>query len=366
MVILRVVSLLVLGLLSTDSPAQQVQVKPVTAHELPPVIDGNTAAYWRDGVFTIFHSDGNPTISQGSNQFDLGPAIPIYFNSDEHRPVWFEAVWQDSDGTLFLWYHHEPKTCENGLVAPKIGAAVSYDGGLTVEDLGIILEAGDSPNCEAQNGFFSSGHGDMSSVYDEASGYFYFFFTNYGGPLSTQGVVTARMSFADRFEPIGKVHKFYNGHWEEPGLGGLTTPIFQAKTGWQDKEADSYWGPSVHWNTHLHQWVMLLNHACCYSGWPQQAIRISFNADLAAAGSWKPAVTVLDGDQLPDRPGFYPQILGLDEDGTDNKGGRVSRLYVQGVSRWELILDPETPPPDEILIDSISPIDKPKPRPIKP
>jgi hypothetical protein len=355
MVIFRVVGLLAIGLAGTLGRAQQIQVKPVVAYELPPVIDGNTAAFWRDGVLTIFHSDGNPTISRGPSQFDLSPAIPVDFKSDQHRPVWFEAVWQDSDGTLFLWYHHEPKTCENGLVSPKIGAAISRDGGLSVEDLGIVLEAGDSPNCSAQNGFFSSGHGDMSAVFDETSGYFYFFFTNYGGPLATQGVVTARMALADRFEPAGKVHKFYNGTWQEPGLGGLTTPIFAAKTSWAEKEADSYWGPSVHWNTHLRQWVMLLNHACCYTGWPQRAIRISFNTDLAAAGLWKQAVAVLDGDQLPDRPAFYPQILGLDEGGTDTRGGQVSRLYVQGVSRWELILDPEAPRADEILDDSVSP-----------
>lgn len=352
-----------LALWASLAIAQHIEVKPVASHELPPVIDGNTAAYWRDGILTIFHSDGNPTLSQGPNQFELGPAIPIDFRSDQHKPVWFEAVWQDEDGTLFLWYHHEPKTCENGLVSPKIGAAISHDGGFHVEDLGIILEAGDPVNCEAQNGFFSSGHGDMSAVFDKASGYFYFFFTNYGGPVANQGVVTARMAFADRFAPVGAVHKFYNGLWEEPGLGGRTTPIFAAKAGWELKEANSYWGPSVHWNTNLQQWVMLLNHACCYSGWPQSAIRISFNANLAAAGSWKPAVAILDGNQLPDRPAFYPQILGLDEDGTDTRGGRISRLYVQGVSRWELILDPADSPIEEVLDDSILPIAKPKTKP---
>jgi hypothetical protein len=324
-----------------------VFLKPVQRNVLPEIIDGNTAAYWRDGMLTIFHSSGVPTISRGTSQFDLSPAIPVTFITEQHKPVWFEAVWQDADGTLFLWYHHEPKTCENGLSSPKIGAAISYDGGLTVEDLGIVLESGDPVNCAAENGFFASGHGDMSAVYDASSGYFYFFFTNYGGPLSGQGVATARMAFEDRLSPAGKVFKFYNGLWEEPGLRGLVTPIFRAKTGWERQDTDSYWGPAVHWNTHLKQWVMFLNHACCDTGWPQVGIGLSFNSDLAAAGIWKSPIRILDRAQLPNRPGFYPQILGLEADGTDTLGGRTSRLYVHGISDWEITFDEETPPEDD-------------------
>jgi hypothetical protein len=40
-------------------------------------------------------------------------------------------------------------------------------------------------------------------------------------------------------------------------------PIFPATEPWHDEDlnVDAFWGPSVHWNTHLQQYVMLLNKA---------------------------------------------------------------------------------------------------------
>ncbi len=336
--------------------AQRVFIRPAPKNILPEIIDGNTAAYWRDGVLTIFHSSGVPTLSQGPSQFELGPAIPVHFDNDTHKPVWFEAVWRDSDGTLFLWYHHEPRVCGEKLAGPKIGAAISHDGGFTVQDLGIVLESSDPPKCDAKNGFFATGHGDMSAVYDNTTGYFYFFFTNYGGPASGQGVATARMAFEDRLAPQGRVFKYHDGAWESPGVGGAVSPIFPAARAWEHDNADSHWGPAVHYNTYLKQWVMLLNRACCEPGWPQAGVYLSFNADLAAPTLWKAPRQILEPNQYPLHPGFYPQILGLEPDGTDTLGGQVSRLYLHGVSVFELAFDEETPIIDEPVDDSLNPL----------
>ena len=82
----------------------------------------------------------------------------------DHYPVWVESAWMDSDGILFAWYHREPQgLCGDRslLTAPEIGAAISFDGGKTLEDLGIILKSGEYPNCDARNGFFAGGHGDF-------------------------------------------------------------------------------------------------------------------------------------------------------------------------------------------------------------
>ncbi len=322
---------------------------------LPEIIDGNTAAVWQGDALTIFHSDGKPTLSVGPNQFELSPAIPIQFNSEEPKSIWFEAVWKDADGTLLLWYHTEPRVCEDGKKArPQIGAAISRDGGYTVDDLGIILDAADEANCSAGNEFFAAGHGDMSAVYDPQTEHFYFFFTNYGGALASQGIVLARMAFADRYEPVGKVHKYYNGAWEEPGLRGLTTPLFPARRSWAETNMLSHWGPAVHWNQYLNQWVMLLNEACCEENWPQTGIWISYGTDLSNLESWTRPVQLLGRGQLPKQPGFYPQILGLEPGvGTDTLGGKISRLYVHGISDWEIEFDfakPEVsdPPPPPI------------------
>jgi hypothetical protein len=308
--------------------------------DLPTHIDGNSPAFWYQGELRLFSSTGNPEmISRARDQFGPWRSELVDLTFHGHVPVWVESAWLDSDGTLFAWYHHEPSgVCDgSSLTSPEIGAAVSFDGGRTLIDLGIVLKSGELPDCGAKNGFFGGGHGDFSVVPDRENNYFYFMFTNYSGPLEEQGVVVARMSFAERYAPVGAVWKYYNGEWDEPGLGGRTTAIYRANTAWQRQDADSYWGPAVHWNTYLGKYVMLLNRACCAPGWPQEAIYIAFIDDLGQPKQWGTPARLLKASNISVGPGFYPQVLGLEEGETDSVAGWYARLYVQGVSYWEII-----------------------------
>ncbi len=112
------------------------------------------------------------------------------FLSTEAKAVWLESSWLDDDGTLLVWYHHEPGgLCgAESLTAPKIGAAISWDGGLTVQDLGVVLDSPFPINCQSKNDFFGGGNGDFSVVPDQKRKYFYFFFTNYGGRWKNKGL----------------------------------------------------------------------------------------------------------------------------------------------------------------------------------
>jgi hypothetical protein len=333
--------------LTAGGAAQTVTLRPAPQVDLPPVIDGNSAAFWARGQFHLMHSSGEPSVSRGINQYSLPIRRSVAFTSTVHRPVWFESVWRDRDGTLFLWYHHEPENvCSgNDLTAPKIGAAVSYDNGVTVYDLGIVLESGYPVNCSAENGFFAGGHGDFTVVPDRERRYFYFFFTNYSGPLAEQGVATARMAFDDRHSPVGAVWKYFNGGWDEPGLSGSVTPVFPAKRSWTGDDTDSFWGPSVHWNTRLQQFVVLLNRSCCSPGWPQDGIYVSFNADPSQPEKWLTPQRLLPKALIPWSPGYYPQVLGIYAGETDSLAGPVARLYVHGRSVWEILFDPRDPDP---------------------
>jgi hypothetical protein len=328
--------------------AQQVEVRGAAPYYMPTPVDSNSPAYWYQGQLHILNSANAPLLSTGSSQFfqmeTMSPAVDRY----ENMPMWIEASWLDERGNLFGYYHHEPGGVCPNLTVPRIGAVLSRDGGESWIDLGTILESGDAPDCNAQNGFFAGGHGDFSIAVDARRRFVYFYFTNYGGDISRQGVAVARMSFADRFTPAGSVWKYFDGGWTEPGLRGLTSPILPAFTAWQQANADSFWGPSIHWNHHLESWVMLLNRACCAPRWPQEGIYISFNPNIRNPQGWSAPKKILS--DIGFKPGYYPQVLGTANGETDKVAGQVARLYIHGVSRWELVFHradglPAPPPP---------------------
>jgi hypothetical protein len=282
---------------------------------------------------------------EGPDQFTLGAAQPVTIDRMDHMPIWIESAWVDADGTIYGWYHHEPggKCASNDLTAPEIGAVVSRDGGKSFEDLGIVLSSGDPVDCSAKNGFFAGGHGDFSVILDREGSYFYFLFTNYAGDVESQGVGMARMAFTDRGKPQGTVVKFYQGEWQEPGINGRLTPVLPARVSWQRPDTDSFWGPAIHWNTHLEKYVVLLNRACCAPNWPQDGIYATFNPDLSHPQAWTVPQLVLSEIILG--PGYYPMAIGIGPGESDSLVGEVARLYVQGRSDWEIVFSPVTPPP---------------------
>lgn len=151
---------------------------------MPAVVDSNSPGFWRDGRFKVFNSTGVSLVSAGVDQFrwDGGSTQPVQVDLPDDFRMWIEAVWQDSDGSIYAWYHNEPEgLCpDSSLTAPQIGALVSYDGGKSFADLGIILSSGDPIDCSAQNAFFAGGHGDFSVILDREQRHFYFLFGNYG------------------------------------------------------------------------------------------------------------------------------------------------------------------------------------------
>lgn len=304
-----------------------------------PMVDGNSPSIWVDGALRVYTSTGDPLAMTGTSIFNLRQSQSPEVTPRDHYPIWLESVWADADGTIYAWYHHEPGgVCPGGkLTAPKIGALVSTDGGQTFRDLGIVLETGDALNCSAANGFFAGGHGDFSVIPDRQGQYFYFLFGNYSGPLEHQGVAVARMALEDRANPVGAVRKYYQGDWSEPGLGGMVTPVYRAQNSWESSAPESWWGPAISWNRHLNAYVMVMNKTCCDTGWPQEGIYLAVIGELSDPGHWGLPVKILDAEQVDFAPAFYPQVVGIDEGDTDTQAGQVARLFVKGVSDWEII-----------------------------
>ena len=322
--------------------AQHAVVRPATTTiDMPGQVDSNSPAFWKGGELHLLNSTGDgPVTTTGADQSHLGAPKAVSFKPMNPWPTWMEATWKDPSGVILGWYHQEhwgvcPGTT---LAAPHIGAAVSYDDGGTFYDLGQVIASGDPLDCTSKNGYFAGGQGDFSVILTRDHKFFYFLFSNYGGPLESQGVSIARMDYARRFVPGGAVYKYFNGAWSEPGIFGASTPVFPAQASWQSENTDSFWGPSVHWNTFLQSFVVLMHRSCCDSGFPQDGIYASYSADLNDPKSWtKPEKIVSD-------PGWYPQVLGQGAAGTDKQAGRVARLYIYGHSHLEIIFNKPKPP----------------------
>ena len=152
----------------------------------------------------------------------------------------------------------------------------------------------------------------------------------------------ARMLYAGRDAPVGKVWKWHSRSWKEPGIGGHVSPIFPVAIDWKRRDADAFWGPSIHWNTHLNQYVILLNRAID-KDWKQDGVYASFNPDVNVPGTWTEPIKILDRQEIKDVPGmesgWYPEVIGLDSRNheTDKCAGRVARFFVHGKSMWEAV-----------------------------
>ena len=305
--------------------------------------DSNCPAHWDGDTLFLINSCRGVRRSSGADLFNLNSVISSGLTDFSDGGYWIESTWKDSDGTLYAWYHNEPGgICpESDLTTPRIGAAVSYDNGRTFKNLGFVIETRDTVNCDALNGYDAGGNGDFSVLPDSAKEYFYFFFSIYGGDISEQGVAVARMRFEDRKNPVNKVWKSYNNGWNEPGLKGRATPIFPAKKNWAEAETDAFWGPSIHWNTHINRYVILLNRAKGPPGYFQEGIYVTFNPDIADPHGWTAPVRIFQGGW------WYPQVIGINPTTkeTDKLAGRVARFFMHGVSDHEvLFLNPDELP----------------------
>jgi hypothetical protein len=319
-----------------EAPPIQFRGAQSSALDKPGDTDCNSPAHWAGGTLYVFNSAGHPWRSAGPNLLQLtNDYRRCEYDNQVNGGRWIECTWQADDGSLFGWYHNEPGGLCPGkpLTAPRIGAVHSSDNGAHWRDLGVVLEAPPGTlRCDTANFYFAGGHGDFSILLDARREWLYFFVSTYVGGVTEQGVAIARMRWSDRDAPVGKVWKWCGGDWAQPGLGGRFTPIFPANRDWHSADADAFWGPSVHWNTHLRCYVMLLNRAID-KDWTQEGIYVSLCRDLAKPLSWSQPVKILGS---PGKDRWYPQVMGLEEGGMDKLAGKIARLFVRGRSAWEI------------------------------
>jgi len=272
---------------------------------------------------------GVPVRASGAALESLRSEGPVSFASHPGHGVWVEAIIPADDGTWYAYYHHERPAdfCgRHDRQLPRIGAMRSTDRGQTWDDLGIILDAPpDTEACDSGNRFVLGGVGDVTAALDAEAKDVYLYFSQYTRDPASQGVAVARLAWADRDEPAGKATLWNDGAWL-PDVSG--TPLNPPRQPFHDRSGanDVFWGPSIHWNTYLEQYVMLLNRAKD-DQFGQDGIYVSYSPTLADPLQWTEPVRLMSGG------GWYPQVIGTDVGtGTDRTAGRRARFFVTGRS----------------------------------
>jgi hypothetical protein len=332
---------------SADPRAIRVEVTQAPVIRLSGEADSNSPAVWdrvrgRDTLFVMTSINGRPSTASGATLGSLGPAREAAIEPWPGGGIWMEAIIKDVDGAWYGYYHNElpASMCrEPTKVIPKIGTARSIDRGRTWTPLGVILEAPPRTyDCGTDNKYFVGGVGDFTVQLDAASQDLYFFYSLYLRNQSGQGVGIARLAWADRDEPTGKIMVWRDGAWlPATAIGRMqplwlypaASPLFPTTQAWHDDDpaVNAFWGPSVHWNTHLSRYVMLLNRAKD-DNFTQEGVYLSSVASLENPTAWSPPMRILAGGE------WYPQVLGLESgEGTDKTAGERARLYMLGTSR---------------------------------
>ncbi|MFN8526746.1 MAG: hypothetical protein U0821_26880 [Chloroflexota bacterium] len=330
-----------------EDPLPSVSLREAPSFAFPLVsgrsADSNSPSHWDGDTFYLFNSVNRPWRSSGPGLHALGSASQVDVPTIPGvADRWLEATHKDAGGTLYGWYHVEPygicppetNRPDVPLTAPRIGAMKSTDNGAHWQDLGIVIEAPGKLRCNTANRYYASGVGDFTVLLDPSGQYFYFLFSCFAEDVGQQGVAAARMAYDQRDTPVGKVFKWHRGDWSQPGLSGQSSMVFPALVDWHQKGGNGFWGPSIHWNTHLEQYVMLLNRAAS-SDWQQEGVYVSFSQDIANPDSWTAPRRIRGGGD------WYAQVVGTDSvrRETDKVAGQIARYFEKGQSSFEIVFE---------------------------
>lgn len=337
------------------APHAQQEVLPsarlVSAPRLamPGAVDSNVPMTWEliDGAWRLFALTswgGIPALLSGFALDQMRQVGPVAIVGHPGDGIWIESIVADEAGTWYGYYHHERPADECGRPdrsIPRVGSARSTDRGLTWEDLGIVLAAPpDSTACASSNRFVLGGVGDVSALLTPDRRELFLFFSQYSKVPSEQGVMVARLAWADRDAPGGQATIWRNGAWlparriagrdeDSPATWEYPagTPLVPVSRPWHDNNiaADAFWGPSVHWNHYLERYVML--NRARNETFNNEGIYISYARTLDDPRAWSAPRKIMNGG------GWYPQVAGLEPtSGTDRQAGQRARFLVSGRS----------------------------------
>ena len=221
----------------------QVRVGPpvVVRGPFPDELDAPfTALKLSDGTFRGFSANGVTYAIDGPNLSDMGgqrqavlePGAPGSIN-DCGR--WLTSTTRS--GEIVIGMVHQERNCDYdlGRTDKSMAIATSSDNGLTWTDLGTILTGTDTPQPDR-----ITGEGDCTML-DGRDDYLYAYCLR----NSDWQTIVARAPLSDPTD----WHKYYEGAWSEPGLGGKASAIgflgpgagYMLEPGWAAAVATDPW-----------------------------------------------------------------------------------------------------------------------------
>lgn len=271
----------------TETVATPEQRRTAAKRAVPPLLD---IFAWPDGPFGVlasgtryafFATDGgrhrnakagsvtrtlgtlaNPlgnrdTVVDAGIQNDLG-LDPLYrtYGYIGGGPVYMIPRGLRGAGSLLTVFHAERNTMANGFYS-SLGLARSTDGGRSWHDLGEIVEA-NRPYRPAGPSFEI---GMSQIVIDPTGAYVYVYFPDW---LRASGTMPSRLTvmsvarvrirdlvnaaFAPSPRALPPFRKFYQGRWDQPGIGGVSSDLQSGSIGGS---------PSVTFDAFLKRYVVI-------------------------------------------------------------------------------------------------------------
>ena len=194
----------------------------------PVKIDDEYWIIYKNGMSPVVYRWKGTNIENCKKQPDGFASFPV------EKPYMLGGMWYDNkEKKLYAPLHCEVSE-EAGSVQRQIGLAFSTDKGVTWHYKSLIVTRdsldGHSLKPTEYSGIsWRSGAGDFYIYVDDQNSYIYLYSTTYllkkGGALP--GYVrhyVARCAMKDMDNPKAW-KKFYNGKWEEPGLGGKASYV---------------------------------------------------------------------------------------------------------------------------------------------
>ncbi|MCB9286511.1 MAG: T9SS type A sorting domain-containing protein [Lewinellaceae bacterium] len=240
-------------------------------------------------------------------QYTLSPQEPVFggrlgIERWDNGGSWLMSVFRQEGDILVGFYHAEDHwvvaTNPEGIAWKSIARTTSNDNGVSwAEGAQIITSSVPRPEDPAWGGT-----GDNCVIWDDENQRWICYYQEHWLMMA--------VSYDVEGNP-GTWFKYYNGGFDQPGLGGANSPI----PGLQSVPGGN---PSVHYNSYLEKFVMV------WHSWVSTSIYISTSTDGIA---WEQP-RLLEPNSGTGRRAWYPTIIGS----SDTEAGKIARLYYADIA----------------------------------